>query len=376
MVAPRPGTMLDLTERPASLISAEQWHGARLLTQDLVRVGSSFYLECRLGADRPVRLDVLAACGRTTRGALHRGLREVDEDLDGLRRLSRAWRDDDPASPLGAVSALWLEYDQVRSSGSSSRPSVSACLLPSYVDPLAPLPEHDGARCLPLCVTIIETLTGRPVAAEVHEHLDRCLASLPPGGQFIHLSVMLGREAAPIKLYAAIPRGALLAFLQATGWQGPLDAVDSLLQRYCPQRRVGDTLYVDVTLPGIDAAGGNKVGLVFTPQHLVRSLERDPGRAPLLDDCVRDGLCTPTQSHALQRWPRRFLADWEWDGKVITVAVEQWLDVKLVWAPDASLELKAYLGLSAHGATTFDKLELTSAGVESQGSEIRSSVLY
>jgi hypothetical protein len=366
--------MLDLAERPSSLITAEQWHSARLLTQDLVRVGSSFYLECRLGPVPPERLDVIAGFGRAKRGALHRWLRVAHGDLDGLRRLSTAWRDA-PASPLGTISALWLEYDEVRSSGPAPRPSVCATLVPSYTDPLAPLPEDDGARYLPLMATIIEMLTGRPIAAEDHANLDRCIASLPPGGRFIHLSVMLGREAAPIKLYGVMPRDALLAFLHGVGWRGPLGTIESLLQRYCPRRRVGDTIYVDLTLPGIDAVGGNKVGLSFTPQHLVHSMEREPGRGPLLEDCARDGLCTPAQSHALQRWPRRFLADWEWDGEAIAVAVEQWLDVKLVWGPDGPLELKAYLGLSSRGATTFDRLALASAPAASQGSEIRSSVV-
>jgi hypothetical protein len=374
MVAPQPGTMLDLTARPLPLITEAQWHGARLRTQDLARVGSSFYLECRLGAEEPGRLDVLAGTDRDRRGALRRWLQDTCGDVAGLRRLSQTWRDD-PASTLGTIPALWLELDDVRPSGPAPSASVSACLVPGYVDPLAPLPGEDGARTLPLVTAIVETLTGRPVAVEERVRLERCLTSLPPGGRFIHVSVMLGREAAPIKLYALVPRDALLAFLQRAGWRGPLADVGSLVQRYCPRRRVGDELYVDLTVSDLDAMGGNKLGLVFTPQHLTRSLEPDPGRGPLLEDCMRHGLCTSAQRSALQRWPRRFLTEWTWDGEVIEVVVEQWLDLKLVWDPEAPLALKAYLGLSARGATTFDRRALASGAVARQGSEIGAGVL-
>jgi hypothetical protein len=164
---------------------------------------------------------------------------------------------------------------------------------------------------------------------------------------------MSGRPQRPLKLYGVFPRGGLCAYLQRVGWRGPVAEISTLLDELCPRARVADELYVDLTLHDFDAPLGSRIGIVFAPQHLVRARETAPDRAPLLDDLVARSLCTPAQRAELRRWPRRYRSRGPGSGGR-AVAVERWLDVKLVWESARPVTAKAYLGLAMRPALPFD----------------------
>ena len=98
-------------------------------------------------------------------------------------------------------------------------------------------------------------------------------------------------------------------------------------------------------MTGFHVEGGSRVGLSFSPQHLIHSEETDPSRGALLAQLVADGLCTEEQSRWLANWPGtepRHAAD----GHGGFVLVDRWLDVKVVWTKGV-LAAKAYLGARA-----------------------------
>jgi hypothetical protein len=347
--------VLDVLTRPRALIHEARWEEARALVRSVAPLARSYYFECRLGHCPSERLDVLVGLGRGKQQALIDWLAQCDAPVDALRRACALWNAG-PELVREAISGLWLEFDQVR--GAPSLPSLCVCLVANYEDGVAPFaPQTIGASAA-IARSVAEALQGEPLSSTALADLSRCLRALPAGGRVIHLSVMFSRPGRPIKLYCVLPRAGLVPFLERAGWRGPFDEITQLVAELCPVSRVAGELYVDLTLLGIDAPGGNILGIAFAPQHLVRSDERDPGRRPLLAACVARGLCTEAQRADLKEWPgRRLQARAESAGRVL---VDRWLDLKLVWTPDAPLALKAYLGASWRSATTFDVAGLSS----------------
>lgn len=333
-----------VNERPSALISEDGWQHAQALAQRLAQVSSSYYLECRLGSLDADRLDVLVGVGSRGCGRLNRWLSEQTAELSGLRRVASAWALGS-SGPMAGVSALWLEYDRLGPTSAATTPAISACLLPDY-DASAGLSRgDDDPDHLQRAVGVLEVLAGDTLNTRVHRRLEHCLSNLPARARIIHASVMLGREAEPKKLYLVMPRDALSGYLERVGFAGPIAQVEQLVERYCPLQRVGDELYVDLTLSSLATPGGNLLGFVFTPQHLLRSSERAPDRGPLLEELVRAGLCSEAQRLALRSWPARSQLRTVGPNGALELLVEQWLDIKLVWSPPGVLAAKAYLGL-------------------------------
>lgn len=345
---------------PSPLVAGGSWRRIGELSQRLGLPASSCYVECRLGPAASTRVDFLVGLARGKRQALADWLSQQQAPPQGLCRMSRAWNAE-PRTLLSDVSGLWLEYDDV-GNGEASEPSLCACVVPGYAAHVASYPQEERRERGQRLIAAVEVLTGSALLPDVRERLDRCLVSLPEGGTAIHLSAMLGRPRAPLKLYCVLPRSTLCDFLATLGWQGPLAVIAELVERFCPEHRVAEELYVDLTLLDLDAPGGNTLGLAFAPQHLAHSLETDPGRGPLLDECVRAGLCTAAQRQALQHWPGRY-EEPETLPLRAKLLITQWLDLKLVWSPTLPLLLKAYLGASCREAMTFDLADSTSAAV-------------
>ncbi len=349
----RHATVLDWVPAPARIAHGRQWASVQRLASELGDIAASYYIECRTGEDSE-RVDLLVSISRGRRQAFHTWLANQRAPLAPLRRLSAAWNEG--SGPFPGVSGLWLEYDQVDRAIDTTSPCVSVCLVPNYNESLVVEGQSTVHGSLGAVSEVVETVLGSRLPGDAVVKLEQCLSALPNNGRVIHVSLMLGRPDTPLKLYCVVPRRAVGGFLANAGWRGPTSLVTELVERYCTEQRVADEVYCDVTVSDIDRPGGNIFGVVFTPQHLLRAKERQPGREPLLSECLRAGLCSQAQRDELVEWPDRRLTEVDWAHEPALMVVERWLDVKLVWAPSSGVSLKAYLGLSGRGANAFDRV--------------------
>lgn len=353
---------------PGPLVEPSTWRAVTGHVLDRAAVASSYYLETRLGPEASRQVDLLVCIGRTRRHALRAS--SARATCPGVARLSEQWSNR-TQDPLSEVSALWLEYDDIRAASSLGTPSVSTCLVSDYLDCRAPLAPTSPASQMALLVRVSDLLAGAP-AQQDRERLQRCVEALPRGGRMLQFSKMLGRPNQPGKLYIRLPTEDLRDYLRAVGWRGSNQGVSDLVGRYFPQRRTDGDLYLDLTLDDLEREGGNKVGLVHTPQHLAGAEEVEPTWARTLHDYIEAGLCTPGQQRALSRWPSRL----NHRSGGTPRHVERWLDLKLVLEPSGEVALKAYLGVSTRPATAFDLRAETSkqAREDGQRRELRGGV--
>ncbi|WP_437318136.1 hypothetical protein [Sorangium sp. So ce385] len=331
---------------PGELVSPGALERILSLSQRLPHGWGSYYIECRLDPGEQ-QVDFLAGVGGEGREELHRSLalllREGELDAPSswqrFAELCAAWRE--PGSELHAqVPALWLELDGAgHPAPASPSPSFCVCVAQEYRSPrtLAADPERAWSalvRSLRCLLPGVESATLR--------RLERTVAALPPGGQLIHLSVMLGRSPAAAKLYVAVPRRELSAYLHEIGYPGALDDVAALTREPFPEV---EPVYLDLT---ISDAVSSRIGLAFSQLHL-----RGPGQATrdwggLLDLCVERGACCPEKRAALGAWTGSERVCF--DGERWPVRLHRYLDVKLVVAEGKPLLAKAYLGFQPRAA--------------------------
>lgn len=220
-------------------------------------------------------------------------------------------------------------------------PSFHACLDSGYLQqmghrtPPAEGPEDPDE----VLQTAFEIVLERPPTAAAAHALHTCLAALAPGERMIHVSAMLARTPASIKLYGAAPAPALAGYLQRIGWPGRIDELDALLHRFCTPSTVDSTIYFDLA---IDEQLTPYIGIVFSQLQLDGPENRDPQRKALLALMVDAGLCTPEKRDALLQWPGN--ARVHYAGEPAPARLRRWLDLKLGQRPGRGLEAKAYLG--------------------------------
>lgn len=344
--------MLEHAPCEGELFTAESLRAAHELLLLCGKSASSLYIECRLGGQRPSPTDLLVAIASCDSEALERSLRRAG-DLDSVAQFCSAWNHPD-SLVYHHASAIWLEFDDVVGWDAARPPSFSTCLIPGYGDSRDPLRKAaDPDAELELMSAVIAAARGEPPSQHERDNLIRLSQALPDAGRFIHLSVMSGRPQQPIKLYGVLPRGQIYGYLREAGWRGPMEELRAVVEGLCPPERVGDELYVDLTVHDFDAPLGSRIGFVFSPQHLRRSSEADAERGPLLASLVARNLCTPAQSRELRRWPQRYkIRERKYDDG--PVMVNRWLDIKVVWERGHPLAAKAYLGLSVRPARPFE----------------------
>lgn len=355
---------------PGSLIDPAVLARIEACARRLPDAFSSYYLECRLGDGDP-RVDLLASilAGAETAGAagaagpadtagaagaagaaarpgvtgLAAALDRLDENAPGWARVGRfvhTWCD--PASLLGRrIPLIWLELDDMhRAMGEAvPGPCFHACLDSGYLQQTGHRAPLAGGLEEPDAVlrAAFDVLLERPLPAAAARALHTCLAALAPGERMIHVSAMLARTPASIKLYGSAPAPALAAYLQRIGWPGRIEELDDLLRRFCAPSTVGGTVYFDLA---IDEQLTPYVGIVFSQLQLDGS--RDPRREALLALLVDAGLCTPEKRDALLQWPGS--ARVHHAGASAPARLRRWLDLKIGQRPGRALEAKAYLG--------------------------------
>jgi hypothetical protein len=333
-----------------SMFAASFEVSSRALVRRFGGTVSSLYLECRLGPRSSAQTDVLLAVSSCEAEEFERTV--AGRGAGMLNRFCRRWNERGSALHR-EISAVWLEYDDIEPCCAWQQPCLSACLVRGYGSNGTISTKLDRHATFSLMTEVVEVLRGAPASVLERAKLQRCATALPDAGRIIHLSSMAAREHPVLKLYLAIPRHALCDYLDLVGWRGPMTAIAALVDDLYPTQRVGNELYVDLTLDDLDAVGGNRIGLVFTPQHLEHSQERDPGRRPLLDALVERELCSRKQAAELAAWPER-TRHGNWGDGRRPITIERWLDLKVVWQPSSPLAAKAYLGHSARPALPSD----------------------
>ena len=336
------------------LVDTAGCSGARALLSRYAGLPEASYLECRSEGGAP-QVDVLMAVTRSRRYTLRQALAASgDENVEAtaLQRLVERWIS--PASVLGeALPLIWLELDDV-GRAVHWRPNVCACLEPGYIEPLQRLPRQRSRFALPIAMEFLQVLLGETESEAARAIVQHHILEAPEGAHWIHLSVMQARRPHQLKLYGAFPRAELLPYLARTSWPGDVHRVAEILERYAPEERTGDILYVDLPLQSAPAHRGpvsSRLGLNFSQQQLAWAAEQDPTRAELLALLVRDGICEAAKAAAYRGWPKVYtVGDWQ---------ASRWLDVKLVCTARQPIRAKGYLGFGSRRlprASPFERL--------------------
>jgi hypothetical protein len=317
------------------LVSSEQWERAARRGRSLPGAFSAFYLECRLSPPGP-ELDLLA-CVRwseehsesfaASRGDANPAVAFVSRWLFGVAATD---------CPL-----IWLELDDAAPAGSSPFSNLHVCLDSQYLTrpgACSDTPESQTTQREAAARLAAELLQARLLTRPQLDRLKRSITSLPTGGRLVHVSAMAARHPVELKLYLALPEGAVMGFLTSVldpEWVPRLAALTPWLDR----KLHGSVVYCDLTFRG---NGCKSVGLVFS-QPQIAELGDDAGRRTVRERLVREGLCTLAQDAALEAWMQHPVV--QPMGQHSPRALSRWLDLKVTLGP-SRLASKAYLGFA------------------------------
>lgn len=325
---------------PPALISAEGFAAleppAELIPARLAH--NPFGFELRLEAG-PLGADLLAFADPA--GGDLETLKEhpIPDEL----RASPAWQALGrlAAAPVvGKLENLWLEFDVTG----------EAPLLPSlFFMPVAPLRpgRQDHERALAITEEALTVVAAQRPACLDSGRLRRCFEPLPPAASIFQVGVMNARPSRYIRICVALHNlRTALAYLQAVGFPGDLDAVHrrlAWLRRHTGLLRFNLDIAEDVA---------PKLGIeCYQPGP--RSERR---WQELLAALCREGACAPEKAAALLAyvgesrpedgdWPASLTQASAWLGpRVRPVLVRTLHHVKVVLPPGGGLEAKAYLG--------------------------------
>ncbi len=336
---------------PLSLVSAASFAYAHRIAALLPKATSSCYWECRL-TDQARQVDFLTCIAASDGGREILAGRQTDAGLPGFFFETSLWRQAqdffqqwaEPTSLLYEQAPLiWFEFDHADAfMPEVPLPSFSFCIDPLYAERRSWaqfMNARDPQRRQQVTEDGLQLLCGAPLSSHERKSLLTCFTSLPRGGRIIHVSAMVARQPAVVKLYGSVPREHLFSYLARIGWPGSRQELADVLATFCTPETVDDTMFIDLSI------GENvlpRIGIAFAQQQVVNLPEPDPTRRALLDLCVQERLCTPEKREALVSWPGSFCTLFpgeKWPGRF-----RKWLDVKLVYQPNQLLEAKAYLG--------------------------------
>lgn len=344
---------LKLIERdvPSPVIPPTALSHVETIATLLPTVTSACYWECRLAAG-VTQVDFLTCVevsggGREMLASWHAGA-ALPSAFTQTSIWNRAgdfftqWAD--PNSILHeCVPLIWLEFDQV--DGPLPRgplPSVSFCLDPEYADRRSWkqfINPQDPQTRWRVAEQGLQFLLGGPLSPHQQNALRACFEALPVGGRIIHLSAMMARSPAVVKVYGAVPQGYLSTYLTRIGWPGSTTELVDSIAPFCTPATVDHNMYIDLT---VGEGVMPKLGIAFSQQQIAHLPQRDPTRHTLLALCAQAGLCTTEKRDALCAWPGNFRATFP--GEQWPTRMHKWLDVKLVYQPQCPLEAKGYLG--------------------------------
>ena len=344
---------LDLIEPHLAdhLVPSGTFVRAKEIVGQLPEAFSSYYFECRLTADTP-QVDFLTCATTPDKGrenfVSYNGTGSSLQGFlgnavwDPIIGFSKKWVD--PTSILSEqIPLMWLEFDQVDSPlPEIPLPSFSFCIDPKYMYrhfTSRGVNNLDSPTFRAVTEQTLGILYGGSLPSANKQALFACFDALPPGGQIIHLSSMLARQPAFVKVYGSVPKKHLIPYLDDIAWPGSGAELANILKAFCTPNTIDQNIYIDLTLGETVMP---RIGIAFAQQQIENLPGQDPTRKALLDRCVKEGLCSPQKREALALWPGNFYAFFS--GKTWPIRFHKWLDIKLVYQPDHPLEAKGYLG--------------------------------
>lgn len=209
-------------------------------------------------------------------------------------------------------------------------PCVSLCVDPGFFLKRMgdPAPSATADEVVGLAADCQLLLTGQDLRPADRARLRRLLA--PTGVEAKHVSLMLSRPGAPLKVDLRLPLDALPSYLQAVGWPADADAIARRLRQLVPWGgHVQLNLWADpAAAPTLDVEifAGNPEA---TPED----------RARFLEALVGAGLAAAPKARVLSGISGRSLHE----GGGLTVA-KNWY-VKLRFLGEEVSDAKAYLAL-------------------------------
>jgi hypothetical protein len=319
---------------------------------EIERCCTARYVECRLHSRRH-EIDYLMAFPRSSATALRAHLAEAVESASTasparwrpLLRLLESWGNG--ASLLSRYApVIWFELDDASSCREANAPfpSVSVCLLPGY-DPRRSTPPPKPALELQK-IDEITSLLEVPGSERLRSTLAECYRLLPANAQWIHLSLMLGRKPAAMKLYGAFGRSDLLPYLRALGWQGDFVVLARLLSNAYPAELLGDQVFVDLNLTTLHDAESCTLGLAVGQQHVLCGPRCEPLHGELLRRWAEVGWADPLKARSVQA----VIGAGATADLPNRVKAGRFLDLKLVWSRQSGTVAKAYLGFHHQAA--------------------------
>lgn len=330
-----------------TLVRPDAISGLKALAGRLVPILRGGF-ECRLSANQP-QVDVqqcMVPDGHEL-ARLQASIASAASGVEGtarqawlsLQHFIAAWAD--PLSLLhDNIPELWLEFD--------NDPASLGLMLPAvfFALPQEASPATDTYKIAAQSLNLLLGLSGW---CEWQNHLSRCFAACPDGVFVSHIGVMLSRSAPALRVNVKrLQPDTLIPYLQYLGWPCETNEVKALMKqlltwadRITVCLDVGQTLYPRLGFECI----------------FLRQPQDDVHWAMLLDDLVKQELCTSEKREALLNWPGQTTpvntpADWP-EHLIIDSLLQPSSSfttfnpclshIKVSWRPPHLLEAKGYL---------------------------------
>lgn len=316
---------------PEVLISPEAFGAAATFVEDMPPIFHWGVLETRLIGDRR-RVDVLAAVVATGReeqevGVHVRGER-VHPSLAGASRFLSTWARGD--ADLSDVKVIWLEWDAPfqRDAAPLQLPSID----PRFWGPpgtAAPTGEQQVASASASYAAIFG---GPPPAAQM-AGMRQMIAALPPSAEALAVASLRPRGLEVHRLFAGVPRGRVMGWLDAIGWPGDRTVLIPWL-RAIVQSWEPAYLQVEVGDDGVTPYLG------IEPQQSSSDPAALTHRWRFLDDLADRGDVDLAAVEAVKAWPGTRVVDLGGAARVEHRSIH----LKLVLQRDRPVDLKAYFG--------------------------------
>lgn len=342
------GETLKLIEPqlPGALISQAAFSPIQAIAAQLPDAMSSYLLECRLGAN-PSQVDLLACVSSVAGGPEILAGRNATTGLSPVLLEQPLWRRvrdfvsewAEPGSSLyQQMPHIWLEFDIDPLPLPIPLPNLLLCLDAKYRRDPEYL-THDNLLNRQILQQVAQTmLAGLPDSALtliMQKHLFTCFDRLPQGGHLVHLSAMLARQPAILKVNLSLPKRQLLAYLNNLGWTGASVELEMILATFY---RASERVKFQLTL-------GTTIAPKVEFEFHFSTVRQDARRLQvLLGQLLAGGQCTSAQQIALAGWSGVMPA--LFTGQTWSTRFVRWVDVKLIAQPGLPLSAKGYLGFA------------------------------